>query len=104
MNKKDIRILDDAIQYLSTKQDRVKIIRTTLGINTDFDFPREIQTIEILFKGLLEHRKKDKSTFFYASTSGWTVQYFRDKNKYKKGEKYSLNIYFSFVEEDTFEW
>lgn len=104
MNKKDIRILDDAIQYLSTKQDRVKIIRTTLGINTDFDFLKEIQTIEILFKGLLEHRKKDKSTFFYASTSGWTVQYFRDKNKYKKGEKYSLNIYFSFVEEDTFEW
>lgn len=104
MNKKDIRILDDAIQYLSTKQDRVKIIRTTLGINTDFDFLREIQTIEILFKGLLEYRKKGKGTFLYTSTSGWTVQYFRDKNKYKKGEKYSLNIYFSFVEEDTFEW
>jgi hypothetical protein len=56
----------------------------------------------MLFEGLLEDRKNIKSTFLFRSTSGWTVQYFRDKKKYEKGEKYFLNIYFSFVETDTF--
>lgn len=103
MNKKDIQILDNSIQYLCTKQDRIKDIRNTLRINIDFDFLREIETIESLFKGVLDYRKKSKNTFFFASSSGWTVQYFRDKKEYKKGEKYYINIYFSFVEDDTFE-
>ena len=103
MTKKDIHILDDAIQYLCSKQDRIIIMRQTLGINTDYDFLREIQSIEMLFEGLLNDRKNTKSTFFFASTSGWTVQYFREKKKYEEGEKYSLNIYFSFVETDTFD-
>lgn len=102
MNKKDYKILDEAIQYLCEKQDRIKIKRQTLGINTDYDFLREVQTIEMLFEGLLEDRKNIKSTFLFRSTSGWTVQYFRDKKKYENGEKYYLNIYFSFVETDTF--
>jgi len=93
MNKKDYKILDEAIQYLCEKQDRIKIKRQTLGINTDYDFLRE---------GLLEDRKNIKSSFLFRSTSGWTVQYFRDKKKYENGEKYYLNIYFSFVETDTF--
>jgi hypothetical protein len=54
MTKKDIHILDEAIQYLCEKQDRIVITRQTLGINTDYDFLREIQTIEMLFEGLLE--------------------------------------------------
>ena len=103
MTKKEIEILDDQIQYLCKNyQDRIKIMRQTLGINTDYDFLREIQTIEMLFEGLLEDRKNIKSTFLFRSTSGWTVQYFRDKKKYEKGEKYFVNIYFSFVETDTF--
>lgn len=102
MTKKDIHILDDAIQYLCEKQDRIVITRQTLEINTDYDFLREIQTIEMLFEGLLEDRKNIKSTFFFRNTSGWTVQYFRDKKKYEEGEKYFVNIYFSFVETDTF--
>ena len=64
MTKKDIHILDEAIQYLCEKQDRIVITRQTLGINTDYDFLREIQTIEMLFEGLLEDRKKTKSNFF----------------------------------------
>jgi predicted transcriptional regulator len=103
MTKKDIHILDDAIQYLCKKQDRIVITRQVLGINTDYDFLREVQTIEMLFEGLLEDRKNIKSTFLFRSTSGWTVQYFRDNKKYEKGENYYLNIYFSFVEMDTFD-
>ena len=103
MTNKEIKILDKLIQDLCAKQDRIKIMRQTLGINTDYDFLREIQIIEMLFEGLLNDRKNTKSTFFFASTSGWTVQYFREKKKYEEGEKYSLNIYFSFVETDTFD-
>jgi hypothetical protein len=102
MTKKEIKILDQAIQALCEKQDRIKIIRQTLGINTDFDFLREIETIESLFEGVLQDRKKVKGSFLYASTSGWTVQYIRNKNEYKKGEKFWVNIYFSFVETDNF--
>ena len=102
MTPKELKILDKLIQELCEKQDRIKIMRQTLGINTDYDFLREIQTIEMLFEGLLEDRKNIKSTFLFRSTSGWTVQYFRDKKKYEKGEKYFVNIYFSFVETDTF--
>jgi hypothetical protein len=103
MTKKDIYILDDAIQDLCKKQDRVIKIRQTIGINADYDFLREVQTIEMLFEGLLEDRKNIKSTFLFRSTSGWTVQYFRDNKKYEKDENYYLNIYFSFVEMDTFD-
>lgn len=103
MNKKETKILDDAIQYLCEKQDRIHIMRQTLGINTNFNFLREVETIESLFCSLLEDRKKIKSTFLFASTSGWTIQYFRDNLKYKKNEKFWINIYFSFVECDTFD-
>ena len=103
MNNKDIKILDTAIQNLCTKQDRIKIIRQTLGINTDFNFLKEVETIEYLFEIVLEERKKQKDCLIYASTSGWTVQYIRQNKTYKKGEKYNLHIFFSFVEIDTFD-
>lgn len=103
MNNKDIKIIDRVIQNLCTKQDRIKIIRQTLGINTDFDFLKEVETIECLFEAVLEERKKHKDCLIYASTSGWTVQYLRPNKKYKKGEKYNLHILFSFVEFDTFD-
>ena len=92
--------MDEAIQYLCEKQDRIAITRQTLGINTDYNFLREVETIESLYRSILQDRKKLKSNFFFVSSSGWTVQYFRDKKKYEKGEKYYLNIYFSFVEMD----
>ena len=103
MTNKDIKILDDAIEYLCTKQDRIKIIRQTLLINTDYDFLKEVQTIERIYENVLNERKKEKSTFFFISTSGWTVQYLRKKKTYEKGEDFNVIIYFSFVEIDTFD-
>lgn len=103
MNNKEIKVLDKLLQYLSENCDRISIIRTTLGINTHYNFYDELKTIESLYRGVLEQRKKYKGTYIFASTSGWTVEYFRDKKTYKKGEKYKIKIYFSFVEEDNFD-
>lgn len=103
MTKNELKALDKEIQYLSGYQDRIKYIRQSLEINPQFNFLRESETIEHLYKSILEDRKKVKSSFFYASTSGWTVMYIRDKNKYKKNEKFKLKIYHSFVESDNFE-
>ena len=103
MKEKDIKVLDDAIQHLCTKQDRIKIIRQTLGINKNYDFLEEVDTIERLFLAVLKERKKYEDCLIYASTSGWTVQYIRKNKKYKKGEKYNIHIFFSFVEVDNFE-
>ena len=104
MTKKEIEILDNEIQYLCNHyQDRIKIMRQTLGINTAFTFLREAETIEYLYKSVLEHRKQEKSTYFSCGTSGWHITYLRNKKTYKKGEKFVIKIYFSFVETDTYE-
>ena len=103
MNKKEIKILDRLIQDLCEKQDRIKIMRQTLGINTDYDFLRETETIESLYISILQDRKKLKSNFFFVSSSGWTIQYLRNKKEYKEGEKFNVQIFFSFVETDTFD-
>ena len=104
MTKKEIEILDDQIQYLCKNyQDRIKIMRQTLGINTNFDFLREVEIIESLYKSVLEHRKSEKATYFSCGTSGWHITYLRNKKTYKKGEKFVIKIYFSFVEADTYE-
>ena len=103
MTKKEIKILDKLIQDLCEKQDRIKIMRQTLGINTDFDFLREVQTIEYIYECILRDRKNTGTTFF-SSTSGWTVRYTRDKKKYTKGEKFWIGIHFTFVEADNYEW
>ena len=102
MTAKEIKILDKEIQYLCEQQDRVKAIREYTGINPGFTFLREAETIESLYKSILQDRKKLKSNFFFVSSSGWTVQYFRNKKTYKEGEKFSVQIFFSFVETDTF--
>ena len=102
MTNKEIKILDNLIQELCEKQDRIKIMRQTLGINTDFDFLREAEIIEYLYKSILQERKKIKSTYLETGTSGWFVEYFRDKKTYKEGEKFHVRIYFSFVWGDTF--
>ena len=103
MNKKEIKILDRLIQDLCKKQDRIKIMRQTLGINTDYDFLRETETIESLYRSILQDRKKLKSNFFFVSSSGWTIQYLRNKKEYKEGEKFNVQIFFTFVETDTFD-
>ena len=103
MNKKEIKILDRLIQDLCEKQDRIKIMRQTLGINTDYDFLRETETIESLYISILQDRKKLKSNFFFVSSSGWTIQYLRNKKEYKEGEKFNVQIFFTFVETDTFD-
>lgn len=103
MNKKEIKVLDEVLQHLSENSDRISIIRTTLGINTHYNFYDEIKTIESLYRGVLEERKKYKTTYIFTSTSGWTVEYYRDKKTYEKNEKFKIKVYFSFVEDDTFD-
>ena len=102
MTKREIKILDDQISYLSFYADRIKCIRTTTGINTDYSFLKEAETIESLYKDILQYRKEEKSTYFSVGTSGWTVEYLRDKKTYKKGEKFKVKVHFSFVEFDTY--
>ena len=84
MTDKERKILDKEIQYLCDYQDRVKAIREYTNINPKFTFLREAETIESLYKSVLESRKYDKSTYFPAATSGWYVVYLRDKKTYKK--------------------
>lgn len=102
MNKKEIKILDREISYLSNYADRIKAIREVTGINKDYSFLKEVETIEYLYKSILQDRKKVKSTYIECGTSGWFVEYFRNKETYKEGEKFNLRIYFSFVWGDTF--
>ncbi len=105
MTNKELKILDDQIQYLCNHyQDRIKDIRQVTGINPGFTFLREAEIIESLYKSVLEHRKQEKSTCFSCGTSGWHITYLRNKKTYKKGEKFVIKIYFSFVEADTYEW
>lgn len=61
MNKKEIKVLDKLLQYLSENSDRISIIRTTLGINTHYNFYDELKTIESLYSGVLEERKNTKT-------------------------------------------
>ena len=105
MTKKEIEILDNEIQYLCNQyQDRIKDIRQVTGINTSYTFMKEAETIEYLYKCVLENRKHEKSNYFSCGTSGWHLIYLRTKKTYKKGEKFVIKIYFSFVEADTYEW
>ena len=101
MNKKELEILDKEIQYLCDYQDRVKAIREYTGINPEYTFLREVETIESLYKSVLENRKHDKSTYFSCGTSGWYVVYLRNKKTYKKGEKFRIKIFHTFVWTDN---
>ena len=103
MNKKETKTLDKEISYISHYADRINCIRIATGINTDYSFLKEVETIEYLYKSLLEYRKKAKSTYFHTGTSGWFIEYFRDKKTYKKGEKFNIRIYFSFVWGESFD-
>lgn len=101
MTEKEIKILDKEIQYLCEQQDRVKAIREFTGINPHYDFLREVETIEMLYKSILQFRKQEKGTYFHTGTSGWYVLYLRDKKKYKKGEKFRIKIFHTFVWTDN---
>ena len=101
MTDKEVKILDKEIQYLCEQQDRVKAIREYTGINPGYTFLKEVETIESLYKSVLENRKQEKSTYFSCGTSGWYVVYLREKKTYKKGEKFKLKIYHTFVLTDN---
>ncbi len=103
MTDKERKILDKEIQYLCDYQDRLKAIREYTGINPAYTFLKEVETIESLYKSVLEYRKEDesKSSCFSVGTSGWYVMYFRDKKKYKKGEKFKIKIFHTFVYTDN---
>lgn len=103
MTNKERKILDKEIQYLCEYQDRVHAIREYANINPHYSFLKEVETIESLYESILEDRKKYKSTYLSVGTSGWYVCYFRDKKTYKKGEKFGLKIYHSFVFTDNLE-
>jgi hypothetical protein len=95
--------LDKEIQYLCEEQDRVKAIREYTNINPGYTFQREAETIESLYRSVLENRKHEKSMYFSCGTSGWFVVYLRDKKKYKEGEEFSIKIYHTFVWSDNLE-
>ena len=103
MTKREIKKLDYLVGYLSEYSDRIKCIRIATGINTDYSFLKEVETIEYLYKSILQYRKEEKSNYFHTGTSGWFIEYFRDKKKYKKGEKFNIRIYFSFVWGESFD-
>jgi len=101
---KEFKILEKHIKYLQEyDSDRVWKIRQALNINSQFSWEREADTIRQLFNYVLHSRKNHRETYFFSSTSGWTVEYLRNKKKYKEGEDFSLKIYFSFVETDTYD-
>ena len=101
MTPKELKILDKEIQYLCEQQDRVKAIREYTNINPGYNFLKEVETIESLYRWVLENRKHDKSMYFSCGTSGWYVVYLRDKKTYKKGEKFRIKIFHTFVWTDN---
>jgi hypothetical protein len=101
MTNKERKILDKEIQYLCDYQDRVKAIREYTGIHPHKTFLNEVETIESLYKSVLENRKQCESTYFSVGTAGWFVVYLRDKKKYKDGEDFSIKIYHTFVWSDN---
>ena len=104
MNKSQIKVLDKEIQYLCADREKIRAIRAALGMYANKSFLDEVKTIEQLFESCIISRKSYKSAYYYASTAGWTVQYFPNKQgKYKKNEKFKIHIFFSFVETDNFE-
>lgn len=100
MTKKERQKFDSIIDYLQQQQDfnRVKKIRQVVGINSHYNEEDEINTILSLYNCVLKDRKKYKSTFIFAGTSGWNIRYIRDKNKYRKGEDFKIDLYHSFVD------
>ena len=62
-----------------------------------------LSTIESLFLQCLQNRKEFRASFYFASTGGWTLQYFPKKLKYKKNEDFKLQIFFTFVASDNFD-
>jgi len=103
MTEKEQKKIDDVINYFNNYSfDRVKKIREVININPHFDKNQEIETIKHLYKAVLQERKKNiKSTFFFASTSGWTVTYYRNKKKYKEDEDFEIEVHHSFVDYNT---
>ena len=103
MKKKDLKIIDKVIGDLSVDSQRIQKFREVTNINPQFTFTREAEIVEHNFRNVLDLRKKCEGTVISSSTSGWTVNYIRQHKTYKKNEKYSLNIYFTFVETDTYD-
>ncbi len=103
MTKKDRKKIDHIIGYLSESSHRIQSIRQVTNINPQYSFTREAAIIEYHFNHVLDLRKKCQGTLISSSSSGWTVNYIRQHKKFKKDEDYSLNIYFSFVETDTYD-
>ncbi len=102
-NHKEQEILDERLNYLEKYYaDRIKDIRGLTGHNPHFTFEDEAKTIEYLYARLLQDRKELKGRELFMRTSGWTVQYIRKNVMYKKGEKFHIRIYHSFVQTDNF--
>jgi hypothetical protein len=102
-NHNEQEILDERLKYLENcYADKIKAIRGITGHNPHFTFADEAKIIEYLYARLLQDRKEWKGRELFMRTSGWTVQYIRKNVKYKKGEKFHIRIYHSFVQTDNF--
>ena len=100
MTKKERKKINSIIQCLKDSFDfvRVKKIRQVVGINSHFNEDDEIKTILYLYQCVLKDRKKYKSNSIVAGTSGWNIDYIRDKKKYRKGEDFKLDLHHTFVD------
>ena len=100
MTKKERQKINSIIQCLKDSNDfvRVKKIRQVVGINSHFNEDDEINTILNLYDCVLKDRTKYKSTSIIAGTSGWKLQYIRDKKKFRKREDFKLDLYHTFVD------
>jgi hypothetical protein len=103
MTVKEIRILLKQLKYLRNYEDRISDIRQITKINPSYTFEREEETIKSLYETVLHERTLGESNLFFASTSGWTVEYLREENGYKDNEDFKIRIYFSFVQSDNFD-
>lgn len=76
----------------------VKQIRLVKNVCPANNFSDEEFIIDSLYESVLNMARNKRGSYFFATCGGWTVYYFRKKKKFNKKEKFSLNIYFSFVD------
>ena len=102
-NYREHQILDEYLKYLEKYHSKlIKGMREMTGHNPQYTFADESETIEYLYAELLQERKAFKGTYMSIGTSGWTVRYKRKNVKYKDGEKFYININFSFTQTGNF--
>lgn len=105
MTRKENKIINEAIHYLTESESflKVKQIRQAVNLNPQREIEDEIETLLYLYKNLLEYRTSHKSKVCSTGTHGWNLKYFRKMKKYSKNEKFDITVDFTLVDYDTFD-